>query len=96
MTDEKKLLRPLTSADIETLFGKPAGWWDRDRVRKRYYAMGFPHPFERGMWSAEAIKAWMLTAGRNADRVAPKVKPKRKQAPRRPTRAAYAPVAQRH
>jgi hypothetical protein len=48
-------LRPLTAGDIETAFGKPAGWFGRDRVRKRLYAQGFPHPFERGLWSAKAV-----------------------------------------
>lgn len=93
---EIRLLKPLTPDDIATLFGKPAGWWDRDRVRKRYYGKGFPHPFERGLWSALAVAKWFETIGSNPDRVAPGVKPKRKQAPRRPSRAAYAPVAQRH
>ena len=34
-------------------FRKPAGWFGRDRVRKRLYAKGFPHPFERGLWSTK-------------------------------------------
>ncbi len=38
-------LRPLTAADIETVFRKPRGWFGRDRVRKRLYAKGFPHPW---------------------------------------------------
>jgi hypothetical protein len=39
-------LRSLTTADIETAFRKPRGWFGRDRVRKRLYARGFPHPSE--------------------------------------------------
>jgi hypothetical protein len=49
---------PLTAADIETVFRKPAGRLGRDRVRKRLYAMCVPHPFERGLWSANAVADW--------------------------------------
>src|SRR5687768_860548 len=58
-------LRPLKPADIETVFCKPAGWFGRDRVRKRLYAKGFPHPFERGLWSAKAVADWLASAGSN-------------------------------
>jgi hypothetical protein len=56
-------LGPLTAADIETVFRKPAGRLGRDRVRKRLYAKGFPHPFERGLWSAKAVADWLASAG---------------------------------
>jgi hypothetical protein len=81
-------LRPLTAADIETAFRKPRGWFGRDRVRKRLYARGFPHPFERGLWSAQAVADWLATAGINPDCSAPRRRrPSRRQRPN-----SYAPV----
>jgi hypothetical protein len=62
---------PLTSADITRLFQKSQGWFDRDRVRKRLYATGFPHPFERGLWSAQAVAAWLADVGRNPGQMPP-------------------------
>jgi len=96
-------LRPLTAADIERAFRKPAGWFGRDRVRKRLYAQGFPHPFERGLWSAKAVADWLATAGSNPTGAVsrPMLKPGERQAePRpRPTRRqrsnGYAPVVMR-
>ena len=64
-------LRPLTAADIETAFCKPAGWFGRDRVRKRLYAKGFPHPFERGLWSAKAVAGLAGERWQQPDRLAP-------------------------
>lgn len=54
---------PLTTADIETPSCKPAGRLGRDRVRKGLYAKCFPHPFERGLWSAKAVAEWLASAG---------------------------------
>ena len=86
-------LRPLTAADIETVFRKRAGWFGRDRVRKRLYAKGFPHPFERGLWSRKAVINWMASAGSNPRCTAPGEK--RPAKPGRKTRPnAYAPVAE--
>ena len=48
-------LGPLTATDIETVYCKPAGQFGRNRVRKGLYAKGFPHPFERGLWSAKTV-----------------------------------------
>lgn len=78
---------PLTSADITTLFKKPDGWFDRDRVRKRLYAKGFPKPFERGRWSAKAVADWMANPVPPAP-PAPQAPPKRSRRPN-----GYAPVA---
>lgn len=93
-------LRPLTAGDIEAVFGKPAGWFGRDRVRKRLYSKGFPHPLERGLWSAKAVADWIASAGSNAAGVLPR--PPRKgsepsaKPPARPARRqrsnGYAPV----
>lgn len=58
--------RPLTAADIETIFRKPAGQLCRDRVRKRVYANGFPHPFEHELWSAKAVADWIASRRRGA------------------------------
>ena len=63
---------PLTSADIASLFGKRPGWFDRHRVRKRLYAKGFPHPFDRGLWSAAAVEDWLAKAGRNPHQLHPR------------------------
>jgi hypothetical protein len=54
----------LTAADIETVFDKPAGRLGRDRIRKRLCAIYFPHPFERGLWSANGVAGWLASAGR--------------------------------
>ena len=96
-------LRPFTAADIETLFRKPAGWFGRDRVRKRLYAKGFPHPFERGLWSARAVSDWLATAGSNPTGAEPRLPRKASEPsvelPLRPARRqrsnGYAPVVMR-
>jgi hypothetical protein len=96
-------LRPLTAADIERAFRKPAGWFARDRVRKRLYARGFPHPFERGLWSAKAVADWLATAGSNPAGTVPRLMLKaseRQAEPRpRPTRRqrsnGYSPAVMR-
>lgn len=80
--------RPLTSADITTLFRKPAGWFDRDRVRKRFYARGFPHPIDRGLWSSLAVRNWMTGAGHNPEHVQPSAP--RKRTVRRHRASGYA------
>ena len=86
----------LRSRDIDKLFKREAGWFDRDRVRKRLYAKGFPHPIEAGRWSPTAIEAWMRGAGANPDNVPPDVERRapRNTPRRRPRRAAggYAPA----
>jgi len=88
-------LRPLTAADIETVFRKPRGWFGRDRVRKRLYARGFPHPFERGLWSAQAVADWLATAGINPDCSAPTA-PRRRRPSHRQRPNSYAPVGGQH
>ena len=55
----------LMAADIETIFRKSAGRLVRDRVRKRVYANGFPHPFEHELWSAKAAD-WIACRRRGA------------------------------
>jgi hypothetical protein len=87
---------PLTAADISTLFKKPAGWFGRDVVRKRLYAKGFPHPLERGLWSAVAVANWMASAGSNPAAVAPPSGRKPRPAPGRRRPNGYAPVAGPH
>ncbi len=52
-------LAPFPTADIETVFRKPAERFGRNRARKRRYAKDFPHPFERGLWSAKAVADWL-------------------------------------
>ena len=89
---EEALLLPITSADISCLFKKPAGWFARDVVRKRLYRKGFPHPFERGLWSAKAVADWMANAGKNPDGVQPSDRSRRAKRRRRVN--AYAPVAE--
>jgi hypothetical protein len=96
-------LRLLTAADIETAFRKPVGWFGRDRVRKRLYAKGFPHPFERGLWSAKAVADWLATAGSNPTGAVPQLfrnaheqqAEPRPQLARRQRSNGYAPIAVR-
>jgi len=96
-------LRPLTAADIEAVFYKPAGWFGRDRVRKRLYAKGFPHPFERGLWSAKAVADWLARAGSNPTGSPPRTHRKASEASaepyprpaRRQRTNGYAPVVMR-
>jgi hypothetical protein len=85
---------PLTSAAISRLFTKAPGWFDRDRVRKRLYSKGFPHPFERGLWSAQAVADWMATAGSNPDCSTPTAR--RRRPVRRQRLNGYAPVGEPH
>ena len=54
---------PLTAADIEMVSHKPGDRLGRDRVGKRLYAKGFPHPCERGLWSARAMADCLASAG---------------------------------
>lgn len=84
---------PLTSGDITRLFKKPQGWFDRDRVRKRLYAKGFPHPFERGLWSAQAVAAWLAAAGQNPLQIPPPSDAREHKPISRGRRNAYAPVS---
>lgn len=85
-----------TSADIDRVFKREAGWFERDRVRKRLYAKGFPHPIDRGTWSAAAVFAWLQTAGNNPHNEPPPSKhrgTKRARRARRPAAASgYAPA----
>lgn len=92
-----EVLETMTSADIDRLFKREPGWFDRDRVRKRLYAKGFPHHCERGRWSLLAVKKWLEGAGANPDNVPPDVeaRPSRSTPRRRRGRAAasgYAPA----
>ena len=57
-------LEPLTAADIETVFPKPAGLFGHDRVRKCVCAKNFQRPFERGPWSAETVPNRLTSAGK--------------------------------
>ena len=84
---DDELTPPLTSAEISRLFKKSDGWFGRDVVRKRLYRRGFPHPLERGLWSAAAVARWLATAGENPDKTLPREAPRRKRRPN-----AYAPV----
>jgi hypothetical protein len=85
-----KLPAPLTSRDIDKLFKRAAGWFDRDRVRKRLYAKGFPHPIERGRWSRIAVMDWLATAGANPGNVPHEGK---RTTRKRQRRSGYANVA---
>jgi hypothetical protein len=49
---------------IADLFGKPATWFKRDRVRKTLYARGFPLPVVRGRWLRSAVDTWFEREGR--------------------------------
>lgn len=89
------ILRPLTSADICTLFGKAEGWFDRHRVRARLYRKGFPHPMERGLWSPKAVADWFASAGSNPDHVPPRAA-RQRPAPRRNRSNGYAPIGRPH
>ena len=83
-----KLLR---SCDIDRLFEREPGWFERNRVRKRLYAKGFPHPVQAGRWSPLAIEAWMRGAGANPDNVPPDAERRAKgKGPRRHRRRAAA------
>jgi hypothetical protein len=85
---------PMTSDDISAMFGKAPGWFDRHKVRQRLYARGFPHPFDRGLWSATAVAIWYDTAGSNPGALPPKPKRERRTppAPGRSASNGYAPV----
>ncbi len=83
--DDPALPKLLTSADIDRLFTRSPGWFDRDRVRKRLYAKGFPHPCETARWSPVAVRDWMAGAGKNPGNVPPNIKaagkPRRRRTP---------------
>lgn len=55
--------RLLDAAAINTMFGKPRGWLERDRTRKALYARGFPQPVIRGRWLRTAVEAWLERMG---------------------------------
>lgn len=80
----------LVSADIDKLFQRKRGWFEHTRVRERLYRKGFPHPVERGRWSAAAIAAWMAGAGTNPDNVPPDPPRRRRGGPRPPRLNGYA------
>lgn len=62
----------LDAATITALFGKPRGWFSRDRVRKALYARGFPQPVIRGRWLRTAVETWLEREGnRQKHRAAP-------------------------
>ena len=58
--------RLIDAARISSLFGKPANWFQRDRVRKSLYAHGFPAPVIRGRWLRTAVEAWLERRGNQA------------------------------
>jgi hypothetical protein len=70
MTRYSEVERPrLVDAEcIAELFGKPASWFKRDRVRKTLYARGFPLPIVRGRWLRTAIDAWFEREGKRCQR----------------------------
>lgn len=81
----------IESHQIDKLFKRDRGWFARDRVRKRLYGKGFPHPLDRGRWSKPAVLAWIAGAGSNPDNVPPNVKPRRRrQGGRAPAASGYA------
>lgn len=55
--------RLVSAPYISELFGKPADWFSRDRVRKALYARGFPRPVIRGRWLRSAIDSWLERKG---------------------------------
>lgn len=88
-------VRPMTAPEISRLFGKSDGWFTRDRVRKRLYAKGFPHPLERGLWSRSAVAAWLSMTGANPTHEPPR-SPNRRRTVQRRSSNAYAPVTRTH
>lgn len=56
--------RLITSAEISEMFGKPSGWFGRDRVRKALDARGFPSRVVAGRWLRTAVEAWLEREGR--------------------------------
>jgi hypothetical protein len=83
--------RPLTSADIDALLQYPPGKFRRDRVRKRLYDKGFPHPYEPGKWSSTAVLDWLRQVGTNRAAVPPP-NPRQKKRRRQHAPSGYAPV----
>ena len=78
--------KPLTSADIDNILGYPPGKFARDRVRKRLYKKGFPHPYEMGKWSSTAVLDWFSQAGTNrAGELPPNPRKKRRRRHSAPT-----------
>lgn len=67
----------LSSADISRIFRRPATWFAKDRVRKHFYALGFPHPVIAGLWSPKAVAEWQATAGANPEKSLPPSKRRR-------------------
>lgn len=55
--------RLVDAAAVNAMFGKPAGWFSRDRTRKALYARGFPQPVIRGRWLRTAVEAWLERMG---------------------------------
>jgi hypothetical protein len=55
--------RLVTAAYISELFGKPPGWFAKDRVRKALYLQGFPAPVIRGRWLRSAVDTWLEKQG---------------------------------
>jgi predicted DNA-binding transcriptional regulator AlpA len=55
--------RLIDATGVSALFGKPATWFNRDRVRKALYDRGFPKAVIRGRWSRSAVDAWLAKEG---------------------------------
>jgi hypothetical protein len=55
--------RLISATYISGLFGKPANWFARDRVRKTLYSRGFPAPIIRGRWLRSAVDTWLEKQG---------------------------------
>lgn len=55
--------RLIDASCVSALFGKPAKWFERDRVRKALYARGFPVAVIRGRWSRSAVDTWLAKEG---------------------------------
>lgn len=55
--------RLVDAAAVNNMFGKPHGWFSRNRVRKALYARGFPQPIIRGRWLRTAIESWCEREG---------------------------------
>jgi hypothetical protein len=59
--------RLIRSADISAMFGKPAGWFARDRTKKSLAQRGFPQSVIWGRWLRTAVEAWLEREGNRSE-----------------------------
>jgi hypothetical protein len=56
--------RLIDACRVSLLFGKPAAWFKRNRVRKALYARGFPRAVIRDRRSRSAVDTWLAYESR--------------------------------